>query len=122
MIDIYRKYRNASAIGYVVSMVCAIWRRPLLHVFEGSGVSILMAYITLGLLVATCWFWLKAKKRSGLWLMLLPANLIALLVYALLEDRSEEPDLIRCAKCTTANFPEDSHCRFCKEPLVGPVS
>jgi hypothetical protein len=73
-------------------------------------------------LFADCWFYLKAKKRSGGWMLLLiPLPGLAPFVYWWMDDCSAERENIACAVCGAANFPEDKLCRLCKSPIPTPV-
>lgn len=118
MIIAHLKKRNVAAVIYVGCMVASVWLsrqgRP-----DAADIFIFPAFLSL---VAACWFYLKAKNRSGGWLLLLPLNLVALIIYWCMDDCSAEPDNIPCPKCGTANFPADSNCRLCKAQMVPDLS
>ncbi len=113
MISEYLEKRTIAASIYVISVGVCMW---LKHIGEETYIDLLLVPGGLAL-IAACWFYLKAKNRSGAWLLLLPLNVIALLIFWSMEDCSNEEENILCPKCTAANFPNDSHCRLCKAPL-----
>ncbi|NYS35127.1 hypothetical protein HZZ02_15705, partial [Streptococcus danieliae] len=93
MIAEYLKQRNIAAACYVIGMGAAI-------ALNASGQRALTEWLVwpvFAALVAACWFYLKAKKRSGGWLLLLPLNVVALIIYWWMEDCSEKPENVACA-------------------------
>jgi hypothetical protein len=118
MIAEYLKQRNIAAACYVIGMGAAI----ALKVSGHRALTEWLVWPIFAALVAACWFYLKAKKRSGGWLLLLPLNIIALVIYWSMEDCSEKPDNVACAACGTANFPGDQVCRLCKSTMPAPVT
>lgn len=119
MIQSYLKKRNLAALVYGVGIVLTIWHNKVLGQND-DWMSNVLLFATAGAFIAACWFYLKAKKRTGAWLLLLPANFIALLVYWALEDHSERPDNIPCPKCGAANIATDTNCRLCHSVLAVP--
>jgi len=121
MIPEHLRKRNIAAtiyLGGMVAAACLNYKGK--HAFAESLVFPIFVSF-----VAACWYYLKAKKRSGGWLLLLPLSLIALLIYWNMDDCSEDPENIPCSKCGAANFPNDLSCRLCKssmEPAEVPIS
>lgn len=119
MIDQYLEKRNHAVIGYVMVTGVALWRS-----FSGirGGSDFLQTLLVLGsfaLFAAACWCYLRAKNRSGVWLLLLPLSLIAVLIYWKLEDRSADEADVACPACKAPNFPDQAICRVCKTSLHG---
>lgn len=118
MIDIYLKKRNIAAGCYVVGMAAII----AANAADEQHLATWFLWPTVAALVAACWFYLKAKKRSGGWMLLLiPLPGLAPFVYWWMDDCSAERENIACVVCGAANFPEDKLCRFCKSPMPTPV-
>ncbi|BBB59941.1 hypothetical protein UNDKW_1668 [Undibacterium sp. KW1] len=117
MIPSYIKKRNLAVTIYLTGMCTVIYRSHVLGPAKSDIYSGILALVLYGVLIAACWFYLKAKKRSGAWLILIPLNIVAFIIYALMEDRSNLSDNIPCTACGAANFPVDTHCRLCKTEL-----
>ncbi len=98
MIQSYLKKRNLAALVYSAGIGLIIWHNKVIGKSDDWRSNVLL-FATAGALIAACWFYLKAKKRTAGWLLLLPANVIALVVYWALEDHSERPDNVPCPKC-----------------------
>lgn len=77
MIVKYVKRRNVAAACYVIVLGAAI----ALNAADRPALTEWVLWPQLASLVAACWFYLKAKKRSGGWLLLLPLNVPARVIY-----------------------------------------
>ena len=119
MIQEQLRKRNIAAGAYLVGMGVLMYRHNLPEYQQHDPVAHVLMYPLALAYIAACWFYLKAKGRSGAWLLLMPLSLIALLVYWGMDDCSEEEENIPCPKCTSANFPDAVTCRLCKTPLAG---
>jgi len=117
----YLKRRNIAAGIAIAIMAFFILRRIAGGNAEDPWYINLLMFLYLLCYIAACWFYLKSKQRSGGWLLLIPTNIVGLIIYMCLEDRSAKPDNIPCPACQTANFPDDATCRFCKTPLFNPI-
>lgn len=113
----YLKRRNIAAVCYVIGMAAAIALKASGH----SALNEWLMWPIFAALVAACWFYLKAKKRSGGWLLLLPLNVIAFIIYWWMEDCSEKLENVACAACGAANFPDNQVCRLCKSMMPAPA-
>lgn len=118
----YLKRRNQTAgLAIALMIFFVVWRALGKDVEDHWYISLLM-FVYLACYVAACWFYLKSKQRSSGWLLLVPTNVLGLIVYICLEDRSEKPDNVPCPACQAANFPDDANCRLCKTSLANPIS
>jgi|GEM_PF-6175892 len=117
MIPSYLKKRNIAVTIYLAGMCAIIYRTKVQELSESGIYFYTLLFIVPASLIVACWFYLKAKKRSSGWLILFPMNILAFIIYALLEDRSNLPDNIPCPACGAANFPVDTNCRLCKTEL-----
>lgn len=117
MIRAHLKKRNIAVLVYLAGMVAIVVRSKVLGFTEDDWLSIVLLFGTAGALIAACAFYLQAKKRTRGWLLLLPLNGLALLVYWLLADHSNQPEEARCPSCGAANFPSDETCRLCHASL-----
>ena len=118
MIAEYLKQRNTAAVSYVIGMGTVI-------ALNASGRQALTEWLVwpiFAALVAACWFYLKAKKCSSGWLLLLPLNVIALVIYWWMEDCSAKAENVACAACGAANFSDDQVCRLCKSTMPAPAA
>lgn len=114
MIPEYLQRRNIAATVYLGCMAAVVWLNSE-GKHEAAEWLVFPIFVSM---IAACWFYLKAKNRSGGWLLLLPLSLIAFLIYWCMDDCSEDPENIPCAKCGAANFPNDLSCRICKSSMV----
>ena len=93
------KKRNIAVIVYLVGIASIIVRNKVFGVTEDDWLSNIFMFSTAGALIAACWFYLKAKRRTGAWLLLLPLHGIALIIFWMLKDcsvRPEDPPLPKC--------------------------
>lgn len=123
LVKTYRQRRKVAAIVAVVLMALMIEERWRNGDANGSSWHVNTAvFLYLISYVTACFYHLKSRQRSAGWLFLLPTGLVALIVYACLEDRSNKVDNVLCSVCQAANFPDDTLCRLCKAPLEAGLS
>ena len=121
MIQSYLKKRNIAAAAYLLGMAATYVHLHVLHNDNDNWISRCLMVAVVTALAAACWFYLKAKKRDSLWLLLLPSSGIAVLIYWFLNDCSDDAETPACASCGAMNFATDTHCRMCEAPLsAGP--
>ena len=114
--------RNVAVLAYAVTLLAAgLIRTKVTNYAWGDTASQVLGVVAFGEVLLACWFYLRAKRRGAEWLLLIPLNVWALLIYWLLKDYSTEPEDIKCAGCGAANHPNSSTCRLCADPLR-PVS
>jgi hypothetical protein len=117
MIGQYLEKRNHAVVACACVSAVVLWRAygrgaaDFLQVLLGLGAIVLM--------IAACWYYLLAKQRHAVWLLLVPLNVVAFLVYRALEDRSQDEVDVACPVCKAPNFPDHAICRVCKSPLNG---
>lgn len=84
--------RDISALLYISGMAVLIFRATVMKIMDGE-LTELIAVVTMLALIASCSFYLRSKRRSAAWLLLIfPLNVLAGIVYYLLEDHSELKD------------------------------
>lgn len=119
MIQKELRRRSVAAFAYVITLAAAgLIRTKVTNYAWGDAASQVLGVIAFGELLLACWFYLRAKRRGAEWLLIIPLNVFALLIYCLLRDHSSEPEDVKCGACGGVNHPQWRTCRLCAEPLT----
>ncbi len=102
MIAAYKKKAKSAALIFVIGIaVLIVVQRPN----SGSLVTALLnlcAWVSLVAFICSCWFYLKAKGRSGWWTLLLSFTIVGLICFALMKDLAKDgvsdPELLAKAQ------------------------
>ena len=90
MIAGYKKRGNAAAVIFVIGIaVLIIVEKPN----SGSLVTALLTLCGWASLIAftcSCWFYLKAKGRSGWWMLMLSFTIVGVICFALMKDLAKD--------------------------------
>lgn len=91
MIPAYKKKTNSAGAVCLVTMIgAAVWvtLSDPKQVGLGSVAVPLLSLVAGIAFICACWFHIKAKGRSGWWILVLVFNLLGLVILALLRDRA----------------------------------
>ena len=110
MILAYKKKANTAAliwlisipIGIFVIFISAVIVNPQTQHSIDLGMALVGLFSGIAF-VCSCWFYIKAKGRSGWWILMLVFSIVGLIVLALLKDRAKDD------QSKVAHAPVESH-------------
>lgn len=91
MIQAYKKKTSVAGTVCLVAIIAAFILASIVDPKQSQVVSLVLPVLSLvaGIaFIAACWFHIKAKGRSGWWILVLVFNLLGLLILMLLKDRA----------------------------------
>src|SRR5438552_10797674 len=91
MIQAYKKKTSVAGTVCVVAIILAVIIASIFDPKQSQLVSLVLPLLSLiaGVaFIAVCWFHIKARGRSGWWILVLVFNLLGLLILMLLKDRA----------------------------------
>ncbi len=98
MIPAYRKKSNSAAAVVLATVVAllafALFGDETQQAPQSVGMQMVgpLIGITIGLAFAiSCWYYIKAKGRSGWWILVMVFNIVGLIILALLKDHAKGP-------------------------------
>ena len=91
MIQAYKKRTSAAGAVCLVAIIAAVVIASVIDPKQPGLANVVVPLLSLAAGIAfvlACWFHIKAKGRSGWWMLVLPLNLLGLVILALLKDRA----------------------------------
>lgn len=90
MIAAYKKKSNFAALAFVCGITALFIVQQLSFDDRVPALGSVLAWVSGTALICSCWFYLKAKGRSGWWMLLLIIMIFGLIGFALLKDLAKE--------------------------------
>jgi len=91
MIQAYKKKTGTAGAVCLVAIIAAVVITSAVDPKQAGLANVVVPLLSLvaGIaFVLACWFHIKAKGRSGWWMLVLPLNLLGLVILALLKYRA----------------------------------